>query len=118
MPHRTTLRVSSPAAFAASSTADPNPPSSVPSSTVTTNGSDSTARRIVSRSSGLTNRALITPTLIPSARSSRAAATQLDSSVPNATRHPSSPHSITSALPSSTGKNPPGRSTRSRFVFG
>ena len=42
---------------------------SAPSSTVTTNGEFSTARRIVSVSSGLMNRALITPTSSPSSRS-------------------------------------------------
>jgi hypothetical protein len=56
-----------------------------------------------SRSSGFTNRALITPTWMPSSASSRAAARQFESSVPNAMKQPSSPHSMTSALPISRG---------------
>ena len=81
-------RRSRPASLAASSTALPKPPASAPSSTVTTNGQ--VLERLQDRvgSSGLTKRALTTPTSKPFFAQDRGGlAGKLGSSVPQRQDH-------------------------------
>ena len=65
------------------------------------------AQSIVSVSSGLTNRALMTPTSRPSSRSIRAASRHAGNSAPQHRIAPSSLHDKTSLLPNSTGVRSP-----------
>ena len=116
IPRHFRLFVEIPAAFAASRTAEPNPPQTVFSSTVIANPVSSMARKIVVWSIGFAKRALMTPTSSPSSRSRSDAATHVVNSVPKAINIPSSPQRQTSALPNSTGVS--ARSTFSTLALG